>query len=53
MLSDVAFKYREDFFIGDLVTVISKYGIERNTRVLSAIETEDEKGKTLIPQFNL
>lgn len=53
VLSDVAFKYRKDFFIGDLVTVINKYGIERNTRVLSAIESEDETGKKLIPQFNL
>lgn len=53
VLSDVAFKYGTDFFMGDLVTVINKYGIQKNVRVLSAIESEDETGKKLLPQFNL
>lgn len=53
VLSDVAFKYGEDFFIGDLVTVINEYGIQKNVRVLSAIESEDSEGVKLIPQFNI
>lgn len=53
VLSDVAFKYGRDFFIGDLVTVINKYGIQKNVRVLSAIESEDETGTKLLPQFNI
>jgi hypothetical protein len=53
ILSDVAFKYNEDFYLGDIVTVINKYGISRNVRVLSAIESEDENGTKLIPQFNI
>lgn len=53
VLSDVAFKYGEDFFIGDTVTVINKYGIRKNVRVLSAIESEDETGVKLLPQFNI
>lgn len=53
VLSDVAFKYGTDFFMGDLVTVINKYGIQKNVRVLSAIESEDETGEKLLPQFNL
>ena len=53
VLSDVAFKYGEDFFIGDTVTVINKYGIQKNVRVLSAIESEDEGGVKLLPQFNI
>ena len=53
VLSDVAFKYGEDFFIGDLVTVVNKYGIQKNVRVLSAIESEDETGVKLLPQFNI
>lgn len=53
VLSDVAFKYGEDFFIGDLVTVVNKYGIQKNVRVLSAIESEDETGSKLLPQFNI
>ena len=53
ILSDVAFKYGEDFFIGDVVTVVNKYGIQKNVRVLSAIESEDENGTKLSPQFNI
>ena len=53
VLSNVAFKYGEDFFIGDTVTVINKYGIKKNVRVLSAIESEDETGVKLLPQFNI
>lgn len=53
VLSKVAFKYGEDFFIGDIVTVINKYGIQKNVRVLSAIESEDENGVKLLPQFNI
>lgn len=53
VLSDVAFKYGEDFDLGDIVTVINEYGISKNVRVLSAIESEDETGSKLLPQFNI
>ncbi len=53
VLSDVAFKYGEDYFMGDIVTVINKYGMQKNVRVLSAIESEDESGAKLLPQFNI
>lgn len=53
VLSDVAFKYGVDFFIGDIVTVINEYGISKNVRVLSAIESEDNTGVKLLPQFNI
>lgn len=47
------FKYGIDFFIGDIVTVINKYGIQKNVRVLSAIESDDDTGTKLIPQFSM
>lgn len=53
VLSDMTFKYGEDFFIGDVVTVINKYGISKDVRVLSAIESVDDTGTKLIPQFNI
>lgn len=53
VLSNVAFKYGKDFYIGDMVTVINSYGISKNVRVLSAIESEDQSGTKLIPQFNI
>lgn len=53
VLSDVSFKYGEDFNLGDVVTVINKYGITKNVRVLSAIESEGEDGIKLLPQFSV
>lgn len=53
VISDGAFKYGEDFFIGDTVTVINHYGISKDVMVLSAIESQDETGSKLIPQFNI
>lgn len=53
VLSDVAFKYGIDFYLGDTVTVINKYGIAKDVMVLSAIESVDDTGSKLIPQFNI
>lgn len=53
VLSDVTFKYGRDFYIGDTVTVINRYGISKDVLVLSAIESQDETGTKLIPQFNI
>ena len=53
LLSDVSFTYGEDFYLGDIVTVINKYGITKNVRVLSVIESEDADGFKLLPQFNI
>ena len=53
VLSDTRYKYGEDFYLGDTVTVISEYGIQRDVTVLSALETEDETGEKLLPQFNM
>jgi len=53
VLSNVSFKYGTDFNLGDVVTVINKYGISKNVRVLSAIESEGEDGIKLLPQFSV
>ena len=53
IVNDMSFIYLEDFYLGDVVTVINKYGITSNVRVVSAIESEDENGKKLLPQFNM
>ena len=50
---DFNFRYGTDFFMGDIVTVINKYGIQKNVRVLSAIESDDDTGTKLIPQFSM
>lgn len=44
-------KYKVDYFLGDTVTVINKYGITANSRVLEVVETWDENGYTCTPTF--
>ena len=52
--TDGNFAYREDFYLGDKVTVINKYGIAKNVMVLSAIESfSANEGEKLIPEFNI
>ena len=53
VLSDISFQFGEDFDLGDLITVKTKYGFTQNVRVISAIESEDESGVKLVPQFNI
>lgn len=53
VLSNVAFIYGTDFYLGDVVTVINTYGISRNVQVKSAIESYDDNGFRLIPEFNM
>lgn len=50
---DVTFKYGVDFGMGDIVTVINKYGISKDVRVLSVIESQDETGVKIVPHFNI
>ena len=44
--------YKQDYFVGDIVSVITEYGISAKTRILEAIECEDESGYTVIPTFS-
>lgn len=53
VVTEGSFTYGVDFDLGDTVTVINKYGIGKNVMVLSAIESVDDTGTKLIPQFNI
>lgn len=53
VLTQGSFTYGVDFDLGDTVTVINEYGIGKNVLVLSAIESVDDTGTKLIPQFNI
>lgn len=45
------FKYNEDYYLGDVVTVENEYGITLNARIVEVIETYDENGHTVDPKF--
>lgn len=46
-----SFKYGEDYFLGDIVTVQNEYGISSNARITEVIENDDENGYSIIPTF--
>lgn len=45
------FVYREDYFLGDIVTVENSYGIRTNARIIEIIETWDKEGYSMEPVF--
>lgn len=45
------YTYRTDYNLGDLVTVINRYGVAASTQVLEVMETWDENGYTCTPTF--
>jgi len=53
VLTAHTFKYVTDFYLGDTVTVVNEYGISKDVMILSVIDSEDETGTKLIPQFNI
>lgn len=45
------YKYKEDYYLGDIVTSINKYGVQADTQVLEVVEVWDENGYTCTPTF--
>lgn len=45
------YAYKTDYFLGDTVTVINKYGVEVDTQVLEVVEVWDQNGYTCTPTF--
>lgn len=43
--------YGRDYFLGDMVTVIDKYGTAADAQVLEIVEVWDETGYTITPTF--
>lgn len=48
---DVTFIYKQDYFLGDLVTVKNEYGITATARIVEVIEVNDDKGYSIQPKF--
>lgn len=49
--SNVTFIYKEDYFLGDLVTVENEYGISKKARITEVVEVNDENGYSVEPKF--
>lgn len=50
---NVTFEYKKDYFLGDLVTVESPYGVSAAVRITEVLEVDDENGYRVEPIFEL
>lgn len=48
---NITFKYKKDYFLGDLVTIINEYGISAKARIVEVIEKNDDNGYSIEPRF--
>ena len=47
------FKYREDFFIGDIVQIVGDYGVEGRAQIIEMIRSQSLDGMSTYPTFNM
>ena len=48
---NVTFRYKQDYYLGDIVTVENEYGISRAARIIEVREINDETGYRMEPIF--
>lgn len=51
IMPNVTFTYKEDYFLGDIVTIRDKFGNEAKARISEIIEVDDENGYRCDPKF--
>ena len=51
IIPDVTFIYKQDYYLGDIVTVRNEYGIEKAVRIVEVVEVQDENGYSFTPKF--
>lgn len=52
VIPDVSFHYKEDYDLGDLVTIQNEFGISATARITEVFESWDETGYTLNIKFD-
>ena len=48
---DSTYRYKTDYNLGDVVTVINEYGVTARPRILEIIESWDDTGYKVVPTF--
>ena len=51
VIPNVTFVYKQDYFLGDVVSVENEYGISANARIIEVVEVLDDKGYSVEPKF--
>ena len=52
VVPDLTYKYKEDYDIGDIVTIENEYGISAAARIMEVLEAWDSNGYTLELKFD-
>lgn len=53
VLTNITYKYGEDYSLGDIVTFNNKYGVIYNCRITEVTFSDDENGFQIIPSFSV
>lgn len=48
---NITYRYKEDYNLGDIVTVTNEYGVTAKPRIVEIIESWDETGYKVVPTF--
>lgn len=51
VIPNVTFVYKQDYFLGDIVTVENSYGISASARITEIVEVMDDSGYKMEPKF--
>ena len=51
IIPDVTFQYKEDYDLGDLISIRNEYGIGSTARITEIIEVFDTNGHSVQPKF--
>lgn len=50
---DVTFVYKQDYYLGDIVTVQNRYGVTASVRIAEVIEVDNDDGYSVQPKFEI
>lgn len=51
VIEQYTYTYKQDYYLGDIVTAANELGIMADTRITEVIESEDAEGHKIIPTF--
>lgn len=51
IITSMGYKYKEDYNLGDIVNIVSEFGISIKARITEIIESQDDNGYTIEPTF--
>ena len=51
IIPDMTFVYKQDYFLGDIVTITNQFGLTAQARIVEVVEVNDDTGYNVEPKF--